>query len=243
MPHRLRRARRLRQTDRDKWLCARPKHPGWLAPRPALHYPGMRLFIGIPLAAETTAELSALVARLRSGGGALRWTAPDSWHITLQFLGNASPEQLQCLTAGLAEVRSAPVAVQIGDLGAFDRTGVFFADVAVSAGLAALQVRVVAATGQCGFVAETRPFHPHITLARKTGNKKTGNKGTRRQEDRRNEGGREQGSELRRLISRAGSQLSFTRFTAHEFLLYESHLGPEGSRYEVLGRFALGSRS
>ena len=51
------------------------------------------LFIGIPLAAATANDLTAAVNRLRStanqraASGNLRWSAPESWHITLQFLG------------------------------------------------------------------------------------------------------------------------------------------------------------
>jgi RNA 2',3'-cyclic 3'-phosphodiesterase len=183
----------------------------------------MRLFIGIPLADAVAGELAALVSRLRPSAPNLRWTARDSWHITLQFLGNATTEQLQCLGACLSEVRSPPVGIQIGDLGSFDRAGVFFADVIVSPALISLQQRVVAATAPCGFAAEARTFHPHITLARKAGNK----------------GPRDQGSELRKLTTRIGAQPTFSRFTAHEFLLYESHLSAEGSSYEVRARFPL----
>jgi RNA 2',3'-cyclic 3'-phosphodiesterase len=183
----------------------------------------MRLFIGIALADEVIDQISKVVSRLRQSAANLRWTAPESWHITLQFLGNATPEQLQCLEARLSEVRSPPVAIEIGHLGVFERTGVFFADVVVSPALMDLQLRVVAATGFCGFAAEDRPFHPHITLARKTGSKGTS----------------ERGSELRRLVARGGRQPGFTRFVAREFLLYESHLSPEGSTYEVRARFQL----
>jgi len=187
---------------------------------PGLHWLGMRLFVGVALPDVVMRELQAVAARLRSGstvGGGLRWSEPDSWHITLQFLGNATPEQYACLTAQLGEVRSAPVPVELGALGCFDRAGVFFANVSVTPALAAIAERVTAATGRCGFVAETRPFHPHITLAR--------SKGQRR------------GSGLRALVSRMHNQPPFTRFTAREFLLYESHLGSEGARYEVRGRF------
>jgi RNA 2',3'-cyclic 3'-phosphodiesterase len=185
----------------------------------------MRLFVGIPLADAVTNELAALVSRLRSGAANLRWTPPGSWHITLQFLGNVTQEQLQCLGAGLGEIRSAPVPIQIGELGFFDRAGVFFADVVVSPALMSLQERVVAATAHCGFAAETRPYHPHITLAKKTGKK----------------GQSDQGNELRELVARGGRQPAFTRFTAHEFLLYESHLSSAGSKYEIRARFPLRS--
>lgn len=179
----------------------------------------MRLFVAVPLGDAVVCELTAMVARLRPGTSGLRWTAPESWHITLQFLGSTSPEQLECLMTGLAEVRSAPVTVQVGKLGCFDRAGVFFADVAVSQGLLALQERVVEATGRCGFAAEARPFHPHITLARAKGD------------------GR--GAELRQLGASIHAQPVSPRFTAREFLLYESHLGAGGAKYEVRGRFGL----
>ncbi len=189
-----------------------------------LHYPGMRLFVGIPLEDAVARELAAAVARLRSRESVarddgLRWTAPESWHITLEFLGNATAEQLECLRARLGEVRSAAVPVQLGELGCFDRAGVFFAGVSVTPGLAALQQHVTAATSRCGFVAEARPFHPHITLARAKGQ------------------GR--GSGLRELAARAGKGPAFTRFLAREFVLYESHLGAGGAKYEAKARVAL----
>ncbi len=187
----------------------------------------MRLFVGIALADEVVRELAAVATQLQdaaSGQGAsgsrLRWTEPESWHVTLQFLGNAAQEQYECLRAQLGEVRAAAVALTLGELGSFDRSGVFFADVVVTPELAVLQQKVADATARCGFVAETRPFHPHITLAR----------------------AKDQGraSGLRKLKGAMRSQPAFSGCTAREFLLYESHLGREGARYQVRGRFALG---
>jgi RNA 2',3'-cyclic 3'-phosphodiesterase len=181
----------------------------------------MRLFVGIPLGDAVVHDLTAVVARLRGGArtGGLRWSEPESWHITLQFLGSTSEERFRCLTARLGEVNTAPVPVQLGEIGCFDRAGVLFVDVAVTPGLAALQERVLAATSHCGFVAETRPFHPHITLARAKGQ------------------GR--GAGLHELPDKVRGNPTFARFTAREFLLYESHLGSGGSRYEVKARFSL----
>ena len=121
--------------------------------------------------------------------------------------------------ARLSEVRCEPVRVHLASLGCFERAGVFFVDVAATSGLAALAKRVSAATAGCGFAAETRPFHPHITLARAKGP------------------GR--GAETRALTSRIRRKPAFTPFTAREFLLYESRLGGERARYEVRGRFPL----
>ncbi len=190
----------------------------------------MRLFVGISLADAVAGELSAVVAQLRPATDDLRWSRPESWHITLQFLGIATEEQLRWLKARLAEVRSPPVRVELGSLGSFAGAGVFFADVALTPELVALQERVVTATNRCGFVAEARPFHPHITLARKAGNERARERGSKN--------ARAGANGVRDLVAKTGTR-KFSRFTAKEFLLYQSHLGSEGSRYEVLARFPL----
>ena len=56
----------------------------------------MRLFVGIPLAQEVIDALERLVRSLRSEGDGLRWASPESWHITLQFLGETSAEKHAC---------------------------------------------------------------------------------------------------------------------------------------------------
>jgi 2'-5' RNA ligase len=179
----------------------------------------MRLFVGIPLSSAVLSELTSVVARLRSNSDGLRWMEPESWHITLQFLGNTEPEKLTCLVIRLGEVRSPSVPVHLTQLGFFDRAGVFYADVRLTPELVALADRITVATAVCGFVPEVRPFHPHITLARAK------------------EQGR--GQPLRILERRILRPPSFTRFVAPEFLLYESHLSPAGATYEVRHRFPL----
>jgi RNA 2',3'-cyclic 3'-phosphodiesterase len=185
----------------------------------------MRLFVGLPLASEVLQELSEAVSRLRSAQDGLRWTALESWHITLQFLGNTDQQHCDCVQARLAEIQAAPFEVRIGELGCFERVGVFFADVIPTCDLVELAKTVAAATAKCGFVAETRPYHPHITLARAKGEGRGGS--LRVLQDRMKRDQRKQGAK-------------FTGFRAAEFLLYESHTRQEGAEYEVKGRFPLG---
>lgn len=187
----------------------------------------MRLFVGIPLADRVSQELAALCGRLHADAPELRWSAPESWHITLQFLGSGSAGQLDCLTLRLAEVGSTPVPVRLGNLGIFDRAGIFLVAVERTPELQKLQQRVMQATAQCGFVAEERPYLPHITLARAKGD---GRRQLRRVQE------RQAGKPAASDPTGAGG---FTPFTATEFLLYESHLGPGGAKYEVKARFAL----
>jgi 2'-5' RNA ligase len=179
----------------------------------------MRLFVGLALSPGVTAELLSVVERLRTSDDGLRWSTPDWWHITLQFLGNTSAEKYECVTAQLGGVHAGGVPVRLGDLGLFDRAGVFFAGVMLSPELVALERKVAAATGPCGFAAESRAYHPHITLARVKG------------------AGRSHG--LAKLRDTSSLQPAFTPFVAEEFLLYESVLERTGARYEVRKRFAL----
>jgi 2'-5' RNA ligase len=176
----------------------------------------MRLFIGIPLAAAVLDELRAATTRLRSAADGLRWTAPESWHVTLQFLGNTNPEQYECIVARLRTLHSPSVPVCLEELGCFERSGILIATVRLTPELLLLQERVTAATLPCGFVPEARPFQPHITLARSKGHHNLGN-----------------------LKARIRRPTNFTHFVAREFLLYESFLGPTGSRYEIRERFPL----
>ncbi|HXR39231.1 MAG TPA: RNA 2',3'-cyclic phosphodiesterase [Terracidiphilus sp.] len=182
----------------------------------------MRLFVAIPLASAVIDELRGISARLQTNGDGLRWSQPESWHVTLQFLGNTGPEQYDCTVSRLREVRFRPVPVVLEELGFFDRAGVFFAGVKLTPELLLLQNRVTEATEVCGFIPETRPYQPHITLARWKGN------------------GQRQG--LERLRAKIARQPQFTRFVAEEFLLFESFLGPGGSRYEVRERFSFDGR-
>lgn len=181
----------------------------------------LRLFIGIPLAAAMATDLAAAVHRLRSKGApdTLRWSAPESWHITLQFLGSTTLQQYECVTVHLRELRHAPVQIRLATLDTFDRAGVLFVDIPVTPELLALQQAVTAVTAPCGFTPEMRPYHPHITLARRKG-----------------KGG---GRELRNLLQ-IDPAPRFSSFTAESFVLYESITAPEGSRYEIREQFSLG---
>lgn len=179
----------------------------------------MRLFIGIPLAPSVVEALSKAAARLRSEDDGLRWSGADSWHITLQFLGNTSEEQYGCVVARLRELRLHAVPVRIESLAFFDRAWVFFAGVAASPQLLELQTRVAHATSPCGFKAEDRDYHPHVTLARRKN--------------------REGARVLRRLKSRVDAETKFGAFVAEEFLLYVSVPQRGGSKYIVRERFAL----
>lgn len=179
----------------------------------------MRLFIGIPLSAEASGELLQISRRLRSQDDRLRWPGPESWHITLQFLGNASQEQYACMVARLIGLRCPPISISLESFGFFERAGIFYVGVQATKPLLALQQAISAATAPCGFLAENRPYHPHITIARSKGKRGM--------------------DALNRLRTRLPRAPRLTSFLAQHFLLYESFTDPSGSRYEVRERFVL----
>jgi len=180
----------------------------------------MRLFVGIPLSPIVIDELTQLTARLRTKDNSLRWPPPESWHVTLQFLGSTDQQQYNCLISRLREIHLPHVPIRLESTGIFDHAGIFFAEVRPAPILLVLQQAVIAATTPCGFVPETRPYHPHITLARAKDKDAT--------------------PAIRHLKSRIERDPKFTLFMADEFLLYESFTEPTGSRYEIRERFRLG---
>lgn len=199
----------------------------------------MRLFVGIALDNATTAALRGVRERFaEAGGNSVRWASEATWHVTLQFLGEASAERAACVVERLRAVTAERVPVRIAGLGFFERAGIFFADLAVTAELLALQQKVTEATRRCGFVAEARAYHPHITLVKAKGRNARAMDGLRKavarahpiRERSADEGGAPNSSGARGIVA---------EFVAGEFLLYESFPGPEGSRYEVLERFGL----
>jgi 2'-5' RNA ligase len=180
----------------------------------------MRLFAGIPLAAMASDRLASLRLRLSAPGDGLRWSAPEQWHITLQFYGEVSEERATLLSHTLGEIVASPPEIVLDSLGSFPTKGILHSVVELTPTLRDLQEKVVEASRQCGILPESRPFRPHITMARSKG--KSGN------------------ASLRRLGTPALPSLGpELRWSAPEFLLYESVLRPQGAQYSVYSRFPL----
>jgi 2'-5' RNA ligase len=124
-----------------------------------------RAFVGVRLPA---AVLDAVEERAASIAVPGRRMTRDQWHLTLQFLGNrADVDAVAEVLAGLDVV---PAAVRIGGAGAFPRASrgtVLWLGVAEGgAWLAQLADAVMTRTESLGHERETRPFRPHLTLAR-----------------------------------------------------------------------------
>lgn len=181
----------------------------------------MRLFVGIGLSDEAQQAIATQTRELREAFRRLRWSLPEQWHVTLQFLGETDEAACSCVVEHLREVRAQAVDVQLAEPGFFERAGVFHIAVGVTASLVALHDEVEQALLACGFGPEERAFAPHITLARRKGR-----------------GPSPDFARLQKAV-RWTTEFRLPSFRTKEFLLYQSFTGPAGSRYEVRERFSL----
>ncbi|MDM5156868.1 RNA 2',3'-cyclic phosphodiesterase [Bacillus sp. DX1.1] len=99
------------------------------------------------------------------------WVHQEDYHITLAFLGSASADQLAGVERSLQQLISTEtfsLTLQgFSTFGVAERPRVFWAGVKENSALFQLQKQVHTMCERNGFTLETRPYHPHITVARK----------------------------------------------------------------------------
>ncbi len=105
-------------------------------------------------------------------GHAFRWVKPENVHLTLKFLGNISAETAEAIGKALHRVVAGqmPFTLCACGLGCFPRPS---APRVLWIGLDdphrrlfTLQQHLDTELAALGFAPESRPFHPHLTLAR-----------------------------------------------------------------------------
>ena len=152
-----------------------------------------------------------------------RWVHEQDFHITLAFLGQAKGEQLELAKQKVNQEISGSksFSLNINHLGFFGRMEaprIFWAGVQEEPLLHNVRNQVFTACEKSGFQLETRPFHPHITLARKWQDEKP--------------------FPITAFELEKNLQNKFT-FTASEVILYETHLD-KTPKYESIASFKLG---
>jgi len=133
----------------------------------------VRSFIAIELPSELKAMLVQLQAQLKLGGPpSVKWGDPSSIHLTLKFLGNIALEKIGEVTRAMEEATRgmSPLHLEVKGLGAFPnlrRVQVVWVGIGGEVDkLSQLQHRIDSNLAPLGFTAESRPFTPHLTLAR-----------------------------------------------------------------------------
>ena len=134
----------------------------------------MRVFLAILLDPPLRDALRACVRALQAADppARLRWVGDEQHHLTLHFLGEISPTQVEAVTRALAAIPPpvAPLSLTLGGLGAFpslSRPATLWAGGKdAGGGIAARTAEYDRALKTLGFEIDSRPFTPHLTLAR-----------------------------------------------------------------------------
>ncbi|MCK9276924.1 MAG: RNA 2',3'-cyclic phosphodiesterase [Methanoculleus sp.] len=128
----------------------------------------VRTFVAIDLPQEIRERACESQEILAQSGGRLAIVDPANLHITLKFLGEVEPGRIGPVIEALQAVRAAPFEMTVGHpvCNPPQRPRVVWCDATDAGEGAALARQVDDLLAPLGFPRESRPFRPHVTLAR-----------------------------------------------------------------------------
>ncbi len=173
----------------------------------------MRLFLAFALPEDVRAALVDLQERARGLRFEGRWPPSDTFHVTLHFLGERSPEEVATIErlAAACAARTPALTLRTGGVGGFPtarRARMAWLALESHPALEALAHDLQRAFAD----SDSRPFVPHLTWAR-----------LRRPTD----------------VTVVPPPPPLT-FRVETLTLFQSHLGPRGPRHEVICGVPLG---
>lgn len=175
----------------------------------------LRAFVAVRV--PSSPPLHNVLGELAALGRPVKPIAAENLHLTLKFLGNTDRSWLPDIERVLGELASKISAfdVTLQGLGAFpkpSRPSVIWTGMTPPEPVIRLAGDVESTLATFGFSPETRPFHPHVTVAR------IKNRPPR---------------ELAALLERH-AETEFAAFSVNEIALVQSELTPDGARYTPL---------
>jgi RNA 2',3'-cyclic 3'-phosphodiesterase len=188
-----------------------------------------RLFIAVPVPAETREACHALIEPVRTlpFGRYARWVRLDTLHVTLRFLGDTAPDRVPGVVDAVREGvgRRQAFGVRLGGAGSFPPEGrkiraLWLGIVDGAPELASIADHLGPPLARLGWPAEARPFRPHLTVAR------TDATGIR-------------DAALTAQALEAAAEDWTTAFTVDRVVLFRSHLGGGPPRHEPLDEIPL----
>lgn len=188
---------------------------------------GPRLFVAAETPEELTRAFAAVRPRLASALPTARWSRPEAIHLTLKFLGATPDARIAPIVSGLRRAATGvkPLDLASGAAGLFENRGrprvLWLSLEGDLAAVTGLQSAVEAATEPLGFPRETRPFHPHLTLARFDPERRA--------------------AIPPGLLDSLDASFAGIAFPVGAIVLFESVLSPGGSNYLPREVFPLGS--
>ena len=133
---------------------------------------GVRSFIALELSQEAKEEIARIEGILKNSDMEIRWTKPDSAHLTLKFLGDVEENLLAEIGKDLDNITSGKIAFDIllEDIGVFPDwrfPKVMWIGIGEGKDMVSdMAQEVEDAMEKRGFEKEKRPFKPHFTIGR-----------------------------------------------------------------------------
>jgi len=182
----------------------------------------VRLFVAVELSKEMRQAATATIADLQHRLGrrvVARWLPADNLHITVRFIGEVSeaigPDVLRGLSVPIS---LQPFDLRFGACGAFPPGGppraIWIGLANGMPPLATINGEMNARLEHFGFEAESRPYSPHLTIARVK------------------EIDRGSAPEVRRILRETPIPAGHCR--VDHTTIFRSQLSPKGARYESL---------
>jgi RNA 2',3'-cyclic 3'-phosphodiesterase len=184
----------------------------------------IRAFIALTLPMDLCHLIQGVSAALQKLQLPLRWIKSTDAHLTLKFLGDVPENELTAVGQALerALVGQAPFTVHVQSLGCFpspSRPRVVWMGIDdPGQRLFRLHQQLETELTPLGFAPETRPFRPHITLARALHGRNPG--------------------QLAPLLQ-AYQDRRFGDIVVTQLHLFQSHLYRKGAMYTILHSVAL----
>ena len=173
----------------------------------------VRAFLGMPLTAELQEAIRSLQSGLKSRISEIRWSRPESLHLTLHFFGETEQENLEKIRVSMLSVKHChrPFQVDVIGLGAFpslQRPRVIWLGLHPQDRLGQLHRDCHRALREAGLVTDSRPYTPHLTIGR----------------------AKHRVAALTALGNELGNRL-IGRLPVDRLILYESRLKPGGAEH------------
>ncbi len=200
----------------------------------------MRLFVAIDIDLDIRERIARFRDGMREFAPSARWVGPETFHLTLKFIGEKPPQDVERIKQALAAIHLARTTVSFRGTGFFPNprsARVFWVGIEADEHLPRLAGAVDEALEQLRIAREEHAYTPHLTLAR-GGNSRHPRGGSGRPQQ-------NSGDRPSNVFARLQEKLAnipppvFGTMTATEFFLYESKLSPKGAQYTKLERFAL----
>ena len=186
----------------------------------------MRLFLAIELTEDVRSHLLVARRRLEEGLPKISYTKPENLHLTLKFLGDVESKRVAAITESLGKIATQRIELHSSGIDCFPARGPIKVVTAAMSGpgespLRALVEGIEQRMKFLGFEREQRGYRPHVTLARARP---------------------VLSAKFRQLASDATVDLGQgPTFTAGEFVLMDSQISPQGSKYTPVARFPISS--